>query len=252
MKRVFLGIIFIFSSQISWARLINLNQEGFASYLSYYGGNTAVGTKPFENEAVAGYVYSESYSLLSGGEFGFFYGKGKAGFRFSIEVLHPTKLENFTVKDTQAQTLYTATSDITGYIPKLGLEIGLAASQRSRWIFLIYGGSATVTLKNDYVLTATGSAAFPGVSDHSVSIKSTGTQYGGAITYESLFNDSTTFFIDLGYRTFNLNTLTYVQALTTFSGTKAQGETVLDSTGLAKTLDLSGYLANVGFRIYMY
>ncbi|HPI39286.1 MAG TPA: hypothetical protein PLJ21_00675 [Pseudobdellovibrionaceae bacterium] len=251
-----ISVFLIVSISIFWlsaeARLINLNSEGFASYLSYYGGSSALATTPFENEAVSGYTYSDSLALNYGGEFGFLYNRGRAGFRFTIEVIRPNKLENLLVKDSNQLTLYSMTSDITGYSPKLGIELGLVSRPTSRWILLFYGGTATVTIKNDFVLTSDGSAAFSGVSDHSVILRATGTQYGGALTYEFLFNDSTTLFFDMGYRSMLLSQIVYAQSVTTFSGVKAQGDAVMSSTGLAKTLDFSGYLLNFGFRIFMY
>lgn len=253
MQSRFIAYCFLlFGFSTAQARLINLNQEGFASYLSYYGGSSVLGATPFENELAVDYSYSESYTLSGGGEFGFLYNRGSVGYRFGIEILHPNKLEGILVKDTNQQTLYSVASDMTGYSPKLGIELGLYSRPNSRWRLLVYGGTATVTLKNDFTLTATGSTTFPGVSDHSVNIKATGTQTGGAITYEFLFNDSTTFFFDMGYRSLVLNSLTYSQAVTTFSGLKAQGDEVLDSTGSAKSLNFSGYLLNFGFRIFMY
>lgn len=244
----FILIMFAGSAQ---ARLFDFSKERVAAYLSYMTGPSLVKKAGYLNEASTAYSYSDELANNTSGEFGFIYSTPRVSFRFGFEFIKPLKLTQITAKDASLTTMYSLNSDVSGYIPKIGLELSLFYRPQSRGFLYMYGGSASVTVTNDYTMAAAGTAAFPSVVDHQVLMGGTSMAYGGALAYEMWMNDTTTLLFELGYQSLKFEKLTYSKAVTTFSGTKASGDVVNDISGIARTLDMTYFFGTLGIRIYL-
>jgi len=81
-----------FSAIFCQARVLSLSDEKFASYFSVEGGSSLLKTTPFDENLASIDSYSDEYKLGLGGEFGFVYSSPYLAWRFSFEILKPSKL----------------------------------------------------------------------------------------------------------------------------------------------------------------
>ncbi len=245
-----LSIFLLFSAHAAEARVFNITEEKVASYLLFNAGTSAIAKTAFENESTGGVSYSSGYTSSLGGEFGFIYSTPVLSLRFGIGMITPTKLKDVMASNGSGD-LYTVNSDLLGFVPKVGLEINLNKGTSYRIYAVGSVGTANLTMKNQYVLTVAGQAAYAGVTDHTVESKGTASEYYGGAGAEIHTSDSTTFVVELGYRSLKFSKLTYAKDVTTFTGAQTSGSTVLDVDGNERSLNFSGILGTVGIRIYL-
>ncbi len=116
MKAKILSVV-IFATFVSEARLLNLSEEKFASFFSVETGTSNIKTTPFDQNLANVDSYSGEYKINMGGEFGFVYSSPYIAWRFSFEILKPTKL-----KEVQAlegtEVLYIVEFDVTAIARK--------------------------------------------------------------------------------------------------------------------------------------
>jgi hypothetical protein len=250
MRKILLGLWLAWGIlPVAQAKVFNINRESFASYFSVGGGSSLMGTSAFSGESGSGVSFSQKSQYLYQGEFGFLYSVSLINLRFGIEILKPQVLEG-NASNTSGD-LYRYKNDILGFAPKLGLEINLDRQAASRSFVSIGAGIADVSLKTDYVLTSLGQSTYSGVTDHGIEAKGTGTTLSAALGYESLLSDSTTLAFEMGYRQLKVDKFKYSKSATTFTGAKASGDTVVDSDGNNRKIDLGGFFIALGFRFYL-
>ncbi len=239
MRSFILSLVLAIVSIKAHGRVFDINSEKFASYFVVTGGNSSLNQAAFLNEANAAYAYDKQVSYNYTGEFGFFYATPSVGLRFSFEVFKPQLLSDVNATNGGA-TVYTFKSDYTGYSPKLGIEINLYKTPASRVFMLGYTGAASVSYKNDY-------------ADHSEEGKGTQTLYGGSIGYEGFLTDTTTYIVDVGYRTLNFEKIDYAKDVAVGIDGQAHtaGTPVLDVNGEQRTLNFNGAYIGIGFRFYL-
>lgn len=243
MKTALLFFI-IFTGLVTQARVLSLSDEKFASYFSLEGGTSVLASSPYDENLASVTSFSQEYKTSLGGEFGFIYSSPYIAWRFSFNILKPSKL-----KETRAfagtNVEYIVESDITTIAPKLGIEIHL--NKKPNYRFFLFGnlGSSNLTMSNTYT-SATG-----GVADHTVQAKSSATETGGGIGFESSFVDTTAIVIELGYRNLKFKEVKYSKDVTTFQGAKTAGDMLMNLNGENKSLNFSGYYACIGFRFWL-
>lgn len=228
------------------ARVFNMNNEKFASYFLISGASSQIKQNAFAGEAAATDTYSAEVANTYSGEFGFLYSTPAASLRFGFEVFKPSALKGVTATNSGGTDIYTLSSDITAYAPKLGIEINLQRTPTYRAFLSAFAGTGSVSYKNDYVILN-----YPGVSDHSVEAKGSGTLYGGSLGVESHLTDTTTYIFEFGYRQMKVDNLKYSKDVATFSGNKTAGDEVLDAAGAKRVFDFTGGYISLGFRFYM-
>ncbi|MDG0815578.1 hypothetical protein [Bdellovibrio svalbardensis] len=243
-----LPLALIFLSASAEARIFDLGRENIAAYFGFTGGTSAVGQSAFENEAGSSVTISNEVKYNYSGEFGVVYSTPIASVRFGFEFLKPQSLENLVGKNATTD-LYTETSDILGYIPKITFDINLRKTADSRSFISATAGYATVTLKNSYTLTAAGQAAYPGMDDK-MEAKGTGILYGASLGHESFLTDTTTMLFEFGYRKLNIEDLKYTRSGSYFGTAHNDGDAVLNN-GSQRNIDLSGMFLGLSFRFYM-
>lgn len=233
------------------ARVFNIANETFASYFLVNGGTSNLQKGAFENESSGVTAYDNGYTTMMGGEFGFLYSTPEVSFRFGIGVIKPATLKDVKATNASSTELYAVTSDLLGFVPKLGMEINFSKTTGFRGFLVASVGSANITMKNSYVLTSTGQATYAGVADHTVEAKGSATELYGGVGAEMHMTDTTTLIVEGGYRILKFTKLTYAKDVTTFTGAKTSGDAVVDTSGNQRNLDLSGIIATIGFRFYM-
>jgi hypothetical protein len=235
--------IFI-SSLFCQARVLNLSDEKFASYFAFEGGSSLLKTTPFDQNLASVDSYSDEYKLGSGGEFGFVYSSPYLAWRFSFEILKPSKLKE--VQGLASSTAqYLVDSDVTAVAPKIGLEIHLTKKPNNRLYLFGYYGSSNLTMNQVY-----SSVVSPNV-DHTVEAKGSAAEMGGGLGFEVGFVDTTAIVLELGYRSLIFNEIKYSKDVTTFQGAKAVGETLTNLNGENRSLNFSGFTASIGFRFWL-
>ncbi|WP_413290205.1 hypothetical protein [Bdellovibrio sp. HCB337] len=227
------------------ARVFNINSEKFAGYFLATGGPSAIGQNAFLNEDATSTTYSADVKYNYTGEFGFLYSRPYVSMRFGFEVFKPSMLKDV-VASSGATEIYSLNSDVVAFAPKLGIEFNVHSTANYRSFIQVFGGSASVSYKNDYTIISYG-----GQSDHSVSAKGTTTYYGGSLGVESHMTDTTTYIFEFGYRKMLVDNLKYSKDVTTFQGAQTAGSPVLDIDGNPRTLDFSGGFISIGFRFYL-
>ena len=244
-KVFFLSLLFSICISQAQARVFNLAKEKFASYLFFNGSQPAnLKDTPWVLESTST-SSDKTYSTVTGGEFGFTYATGFVSWRFAFEIFKPSKLSEISaIKNSAA--IYTVSSDITGYAPKLGFEITPWMKDNYKIFAFGYIGTTSVTLKNDYTNVTIAPSA-----NHTVEMAGTGNLLGGGIGYETSFFDTTSFIMEAGYRALTVDQLTYSKAVTTFNGAVTVGQTVLKTDGGKRSIDLSGAYATIGFRFWL-
>lgn len=234
----------IFAVAFVNARVLKLSDEKFSSYFSVETGTSVLKTSPFDENMATVDSYSHKYRTGMGGEFGFVYSSPYIGWRFSFEVLKPSKLKGV---DALAGTTvqYTVDSDVTAVAPKLGLEIHLTRNPNFRFYLFGYYGSSNLQMTNTY------SSASSPAGDHTVTAKSSSAVMGGGVGFETSFVDTTTFIIEIGHRVLKFNEIKYAQDVVTFQGAKSAGDVMTNVDGSDRSLNFSGYIVSIGFRFWL-
>lgn len=243
-----LFMFFLLTTLPVQARVFDINRDSVAPYFMASGGGSQVATASLDGEGSNGVTFSGAVNYLYTGEFGLLYSRSAASVRFGFEILKPNLLEAIAKSGTTE--LYNATSELLGYVPKITLELNLHKTQNYRSFVSLGAGLASLTMKNSYVLTADGQAAYPGVADHTAESKADTTLASAALGYEGLLSDTTTILVEFGYRQLKFDNFKYTKEVTTFSGAKTAGDQLLTNTGVNRILDFSGGYLSLGFRFY--
>lgn len=179
-----------------------------------------------------------------GGEFGFVYSSPYIAWRFSFEILKPTKLQDVQgLAGTAAQ--YAVSSDVTAVAPKIGLELHLNKKPNNRFYVFGYYGTSNLTMTQTY------SAVIAPSVDHAVEAKGSSAVAGGGLGFEMSFVDTTAIVLEVGYRSLTFKEIKYSKDVTTFQGAKTVGEILTNLNGENRSLNFSGYTASVGFRFWL-
>lgn len=237
---------------VAEARVFNFAGEKFAPYLKGQYGPTTSGDSAFATSSGAGNTFSTKNTYNSGYEFGFAYGIKGVRFKFGFEILRPPLLDGVKGSDSGGTELYTLKSDIVGFSPKFGIEMNIAEWPLARIYAVGDYGAAQMTLKNTYAFTAAGAAAYPGMTDFTEELKASGTAIDGALGFEALVFDTTTLTIEVGYRTLKFGNLKHNQAVNSFQGSVAKGDSALNDDGTAREINHTGLYAAAGFRFWIF
>lgn len=246
--RLLLPLMLMFVASATQARVFNINKDSVAPYFMFSGGGSQIATSALDGEGNSGVTFTGGVNYNYTGEFGFLYSRSGASLRFGFEVLKPTLLESMAKDGTT--DLYSASSELLGYAPKITLEVNLHKTGADRSFISVGVGSASVTMKNAYTLTSAGQTAYAGVTDHSTESKASSTLAAASLGYEGLLTDNTTILVEFGYRQLKFDNFKYSKDVTTFSGAKVSGDKVLANAGADRTIDFSGGFISLGFRFY--
>lgn len=239
-----IATLIVFTAVISQARVLNLSEERFASYFSLEGGSSLLKTTPFDQNLASVDSYSDEYKMGLGGEFGFVYSSPYIAWRFSFEILKPSKLKEVQGLAT-ATPQYVVDSDVTAVAPKIGVELHLNKKPNNRLYVFGYYGSSNLAMTQAY------SSVVSPNTDHVVEAKGSSAVAGGGLGFEMSFVDTTAIVLEIGYRSLVFKEIKYSKDVTTFQGAKTAGEMLTNLNGENRSLNFSGYTASIGFRFWL-
>lgn len=237
---------------VAQARVLNLGSESFAPYIRGEYQISALDKTPFSESSGTGNSYSLGHTSEANYEFGFVYAIKQISLRFGFEVLKPPALKDIKATDAAGTELFLVSNDISGYVPKIALDVNIKQWPQSRIFLNAAYGLATVTVQNSYGFTADGLVAYPALADFREETKGSGTLMEYSIGWEFLAFDTTTLVLDVGCRYLKIDSLNHNLAVTSFQGAVAKGDKALTDAGTDRKLDLSGYFASVQFRFWVF
>ena len=241
-----LVICFIsFSATSSFAMQFDFKSAGAGTYFRGEYGLAQKGGASFEQSSGTGVSFDQSRTTNAAIEFGLLFRAGKSILRVSAVGLIPKSLSGV-VGSVGGTSKYTLDSKVFAVIPQATLDLLVKQWAESRFMISLGGGLAIVTTTNTYTMTG----GYAGVSDHTESGKGQGLSLHAGVAYEFVFADHATLVADLGYRYCRVASLTAKDAVTTFSGTYAEGATLKNMDGSDRSLDLGGVFGGLGFRFY--
>ncbi len=234
------------------ARVFRMNNETVATYFGGSYGPSLLKQTHFSGTSGSGVSIDKSFLFNYGAEFGLLFRGPKFGLRLGLESIKPPTLLKAVGSNAGGESLFELESNISALIPKITLEFNIMKGGDSWRAFIaLGGGTATAVYKNSYTLTAEGLAAFPGLVDLSEEGTAMALLYDGGLSFETLMNDTTTAAITLGYRKLEVTGYKYKADVVNFTGTHAQGDSVLNEDGTAKKSLYNGPFVSLLFRFYL-
>lgn len=241
-----------FFSATAQARELDLTSEKFAPYIRGEYQTWGKKQSTFDTSSGTGNSFKGEIPFLSNYEFGFVYSIREVSLRFGFEVIYPATVKGISATNAAGTELFTLDSDVSAYVPRLGLDINIKNWQRSRIFLNATYGIANLTVQNSYGFTTDGSAAYPGMTDFREETKATAPLTEVSLGWEFSAFDTTTIVLDAGYRALKFDSLTHNVPVTSFQGAVGKGDKALDTNGVARKLDLSGPFASLQFRFWVF
>lgn len=228
------------------ARVFDLSREKFASYLLFtYGPSSKIGDAAYADEQASSTTYDAAVTTNVGGEFGFVYATKILSWRFGFEILKPAPV---TAVASNGGDVYSVKSDITGFLPKVGVEINVLRSSWYRMSLFGYAGQTSVTVQNDY-----SNVTVPPSGDFAVKYKGNCNTQGGGLMFEMAAFDTSTLVLEAGYRKMAIDNLTYASDVASHFGTaRSAGDDARRLDGNAREIDFTGAYVSAGFRFYLF
>lgn len=222
-----------------------MDKEAFASYFLLTGGLSAIKDQAFALESTAT-TYDSEVKTNIGGEIGFSYITGRAAWRFGFEIIKPGTLSGVSAQASGSE-IYQLKSDLSCYIPKLGIELIVRQTPGMRLAILGYAGTASLSLKNDYTQLSVSPNG-----DFSLEAKSSANLMGGGFLGEFYMMDTTTFILEAAYRDLKFKDIKYSKDVAAgFNGAITAGDSMVDNTGAKRSIDFSGAYVSIGFRFWL-
>lgn len=243
-------ILILLIPGVASARVFDFNKETVAAYLRGTGTLSQVGDSAFGDSSGAATSTSDKVAYNFGGEFGAMFALSQGvSFRLGLELYQAKPLPSVTGKNASDAELFSLKSTVFSWGPIGTLEVVALRGASYRGYLFGGAGYATVTMENEYTMTA------QGVSDlvPSYTEKSEATAIFGAVGagLEAELADTTTIAVDMGYRYFPISKFTYKANETTIQGAKSKGGTVVNDDGKARSLDLGGITFSISLRFYI-
>ncbi|MBX2994495.1 MAG: hypothetical protein KF681_06730 [Bdellovibrionaceae bacterium] len=253
-RNLALGAFFILAFGLSAeARVFQIGEESFAAYLRGQYGLAGQKDEPFAPASGAGSKFSDEYKTNMSYEFGFVYATPKVSLRIGFEFLKPADLKDMKGTDSGGGTeYYSVSNNISGFIPKVGVELNFKQWAQSRLFASANYGMATVTVQNSYTFTPAGVTAYPTPgADFREEIKGDGSLVEGSLGFETLLSDSTTIVLDAGYRTLEVGSFKHNVDSKGFQGNVSKGDTAKNTNGSDRTLNLNGGFVGLMIRVWI-
>ena len=250
---IYFILSFFFLSASAQAVVFDMGKEKFGSYLrSTFLPSWSGAADPFQQSSGTNMSFNNQFTNLSSYEFGFLFNSGVVTWRVGFEMIQPAALSGVSGSNASNGTLYyTLNSQISSYMPKLGMEFNLKTWHESRlWLYGEYG-YATLTVQNSYNFTAAGTTQF-GIPNFSETVTGIQSNYAASLGFETLLTDTSTVSFEAGYRMLNFGSMNESTAVTNFQGAQAKGAQALTNSGSPRNINLSGAFAAINLRIWVY
>lgn len=248
---VALGAFLLGFASPALARTVNLMNESFAPYVRGTYQQSLLNKKTFADSSGSGNSFSGDLPSIANYEFGFAYSIKEITLRFGFEVIRPSAVKDISGTNAAGTELFTVDTDVSGYVPRIGLDINIKQWTSSRIFLNASYGLANVTVQNSYGFTSAGTAAYS-LADFREEVKGSApmTEYGLGFEYNAF--DTTTVVLDAGYRYLKVDEFSHNVDVTNFQGAVTKGATALGNDGGRRSLDLSGYFASLHLRFWLF
>jgi hypothetical protein len=246
-----LTFILLIPGTVCWARVFDINTEKFASFFRGSYAPSALGKTAFENASANNEIYNAEVKSLQSGEFGFIHATRYLNIKYSIEVVRTPSLSAVIATNASGTELYSLASDISAVVPKIGFEFNLKQWRQTRISLNTSVGQGNLVLTNAYTFTEAGTAA-TSRTDYTEEGRATATLLDGALAFETLLFDTTTFLIDVGYRQMKFTEIKHNRDCAGLIGNNVKGDVMVDVDGTNRVIDLTGSYVGLGFRFWIF
>lgn len=236
-------------SSTALARKFDMKSEVFATYFGGGFGPSNVSDHAFGMAAGADVQTDQIVRSNFSGEFGILFAISRFNVRIAGEYLVGRALAG--VKGSSGTTeYYQLGSKITAFVPMALIEAEIWSKMETRLVLGGGLGMASVSLDQDYEMTTAGTAAL-GVASYTEKASTSVSTWRAYIGGETLFVDSTTVALELGYRELKVGAMQSTKDTTSLTGQQSLGTTLVNMDGSARSFDLGGAYANIYFRFYL-
>lgn len=245
----------LFALFVPWvadARVFNLKNETLSSYFRTSFSDPELRKKPFENSSGAATTsFDNGFTTLVGYELGVAWKFSRIVTRLGLEIVRPNSLSVRGFGTTGE--LFEMTAETSIFIPKLALEFGLYEWSQGRWFIMGEGGLATLSMQNSYNFTAAGTAQY-GLSNYREEVRGIGASIVGALGLEATMTDTSTFVLEVGYRSLEFTSLFHQVSGTTIAQGAVSGGTPAkeNGSGAERSLSLSAPYVAASFRFWFW
>jgi hypothetical protein len=248
-----LFLLIVFAAGKASARVFSFGNESFAAFVGGGWGKAVTNTlnSSSNSDAANPVTVNSEHPYNLSGEFGFIYTKQGVSLRGSLEVLRPQDLNDVKATTASGSEVYSMTSEISVWVPKIALEITMKQWPTNRMFLEVGTGYASLAARNSYTFTPAGTTAYGGLSDFYEDLRSATPMYEAALGYESLLTDSTTFVLQAGYRRLVFDDIKQNRDVTTFQGPVVKGDPALNTDSSKRSLDLSTYYIGLALRFWL-
>ena len=252
MRGFFLAALLLMASAAQ-ARIFNYKDSNLAMFLGGSLGTSQASQDAFANADGAAAVDKDTKYAYSG-EFGVLLGLNEnLRMRMGAEIIQHTPISKAPGLNASGAELFSLDSSIFVFNPNLVFEYSFKNLGGFRFFGEAGVGYAMVTASNSYAMTAAGTSAF-GVSDYKEGMTGTAISSMAGVGMEMIFVDNTTFSLHAGYRHIPVKELKYAGDVKTISqpGGVSKGDTVLNSDGSKRALNLDDIFVGVTLRFFLH
>lgn len=234
---------------VGWGRKFDMPNEHFSTYFGGGYGISNVSDHAFAMSSGSGVSTDQSVRSNYSGELGIVLAVEQLQLRIGGEYLFAKTLEGVNGRS-GATPYFTLNSKVSALIPKASLEYPIWKKIETRLSLGGGAGMASVSLEQNYTMTAAGSTAL-GVGDYLEKGSASVLMWNAYLLAETLLVDTTTVAFELGYRSLKVGSLESQKATTAITGSQTQGSLLLNGEGSARSFDLGGAYMNIYFRFYL-
>jgi hypothetical protein len=245
-----MAIIFVTASAAQ-AYVFSIQDSGIGAYVKGRYATWSNGQTSFSQSSGTNNSWNGEFDYIPSYEFGVISSSKRMSWYLGLEIMSLPEQQITGSNSSSKTAYYNLTADISSINPKIGFEINLKTWTKSRAWINLEGGEAIVDIQNSYNFTSAGSTKY-GLANFREEVKGQSAFGAAGLGFETLFSDTTTFSIELGYRYMDFTSLAHNLAVTNFQGAVSQGSSATTNSGGARSLDMSGPFAGVGLRIWMY
>jgi len=231
------------------ARKFDMKNEVFATYFGGGFGPSNVSDHAFRMAAGTGVLTDQWVRSNFSGEFGVLFTISRFNVRLAGEYLVGRALAG--VKGYYGTTeYYELDSKITAFVPMALIETEIWSKMETRLVLGGGLGMASVSIDQEYEMTAAGATGL-GVASYIEKASTSVSAWRAYIGGETLFVDTTTVALELGYRELKVGALQSTKDTTSLTGQQTTGTTLINMDGSPRSFDLGGAYANIYFRFYL-
>lgn len=232
------------------ARKFDFKSEVIATYFRGSYGPSLLGEGSYARSSGDGVTVDKTPTTNVSGEVGFVYATTRVNFRAGVEFLTHREMTGVVGTKADGTELFQLTSKVSAVMPMATIELLPYVSSESKVIIGVGTGIALLSVQNAYTMTTDG-ATYLSVGDFTEKASGQASASQIYLGYETLFTDTVTVMLDLGYRYIPVRTVQSSQDQTTTSGTYATGADLNNNDGSLRNMNLGGAFVGLGFRFYI-